>query len=289
MRNPTRTASVVRSGAAGARAAAFWRFVLDQLRRPAATLLPLRLFIGLGWLRAGVEKAIEPEWRDGTSLSAFLLGQLTDDRVAFPLYQALIAELFLPHALGLGWLIMLGQLLAGAAILSGTLTNLALAAGLFMNLNFLLAGVPDPSAFYIVIQAALLGAGAGAVLGGDALLSRAIRQPLLVAQPEGLRGGAPGRRVYLAAAIIALGMALYALRQVEDFSPAGSVEDPAMILTVLSVMGAIGSLIIYLQQPFVGGRARSSFRPQAVPVRARPAGWSAAPGSRPPRARSAAK
>jgi hypothetical protein len=75
------------------------------------------------------------------------------------------------------------------------------------------------------------------------------------AQPEGLRGGTPGRPVYLAAAIIALGMALYALRQVEDFSPAGSVHDPAMVLTVLSVMGAIGSLITYLQQPFAGGRA----------------------------------
>jgi hypothetical protein len=44
--------------------------------------------------------------------------------------------------------------------------------------------------------------------------------------------------------------------EVDDFSPAGSVDDPAMILTVLSVMGAIGSLITYLQQPLVGGRAR---------------------------------
>ena len=267
MRNPTQTTPVVGAGAAGAPVAVFGRFVLDELRRPAATLLPLRLFIGLGWLRASVEKAVEPGWWDGTSLSAILLGQLADDRVAFPLYQALIAELFLPQAHGLGWLIMIGQLLAGAAILTGTLTNLALAAGLFMNLNFLLAGVPDPSAFYIVIQAALLGAGAGAVLGGDALLSRAIRQPLLVAQPEGLRGATPGRTVYLAAAIIALGMALYALRQVEDFSPAGSVDDPAMILTVLSVIGAIGLLITYLQQPLAGGLAQSSLGRQAVPAR----------------------
>lgn len=50
-------------------------------------------------------------------------------------------------------------------------------------------------------------------------------------------------------------MALYALRQVDDFSAAGSVDDPAMILMVLPVMGAIGSLITYLQQPIAGGRA----------------------------------
>ena len=74
--------------------------------------------------------------------------------------------------------------------------------------------------------------------------------------------------MYLAAAIITLGMAAYALRQVEDFSPAGSVDDPAMILTVLSVMGAIGSLIIYyLQQPFAGGQTPSSLRPRAAPAR----------------------
>lgn len=52
-----------------------------------------------------------------------------------------------------------------------------------MNLNFVLAGVVNPSAFYIVIQATLLAGGAGTVPAGDALLApytRALRAAIPV-------------------------------------------------------------------------------------------------------------
>ena len=133
--------------------------------------MPVRLFIGLGWLRAGVEKLIEPTWWSGEALSTFLQGQISSDAIYFPFYQSLIPRLFEPHILLLSWLVMIGQLLAGMAILSGTLTNLALLAGLFMNLNFVLAGEVNPSAFYLVIQSVLLASNVGATLGGDAWLS----------------------------------------------------------------------------------------------------------------------
>ena len=146
-----------------------WAYLETELQKTNAFLLPLRLFIGLGWLRAGVEKAIDPLWRTGGKLSDFFQMQLAVDAVYFPFYETLITQLFEPNAFVLSWIVLIGELLAGLAILTGTLTNLGLLGGLLMNLNFVLAGVVNPSAFYIVIQGALLSANAGDNLGGRRL------------------------------------------------------------------------------------------------------------------------
>ena len=69
---------------------------------------------------------------------------------------------------------MIGQLLTGIAIGLGLFTNLALLGGLFMNLNFLLIGRVNPSAFYIVIQTVLFVGDAGMILGLDVLLASRI-------------------------------------------------------------------------------------------------------------------
>jgi thiosulfate dehydrogenase (quinone) large subunit len=224
------------------------RYVANQARLDGVYLVPLRLFIGLGWLRAFAEKAADPGWSDGTRLATFLTRQVHDGAVAFPLYEQLITSIFLPHARTLGWIIMAGQLLAGLAIMSGTLTNLALLGGLFMNLNFLLAGVPDPSAFYLVIQAVLFLANTGAILGADSYLSRVIHQPLLVARA----GPRPAytrsqRRLCMIMTLLSLVIALYGLAHISDFTAAGSVHDPAMILTVLASIGALLASIAYLR------------------------------------------
>ncbi|MGH2616158.1 MAG: hypothetical protein ACRDJC_13020, partial [Thermomicrobiales bacterium] len=208
-----------------------WADRLRQaVRRDGAYLVPLRLFIGLGWLRACAEKVLDPGWRDGSSLAAFLSGNVSAGDVAFPWYETLIAQVFLPHAAPLALVIVLGQCLAGVAIVAGGLTNAALLGGLFMNLNFLLAGAPNPSVFYIVIQAALLLTNAGAILSLDAGLAKTMHHPLLVAQPLAARRWSRCRAPMLAIGAISLITAIYALTHVTDWSPAGSVEDPAMIV-----------------------------------------------------------
>jgi thiosulfate dehydrogenase [quinone] large subunit len=211
-------------------------------------LVPVRAFIGIGWLRACAEKIIEPGWRDGASLAAFLDHQMQSGMVVFPAYRALVGDVFLAQALVLGWIVMIGQLLAGAAILTGSLTRAALLGGIFMNLNFLLAGVPDPSAFYIVIQVVLLMAGAGAVLGIDALLAAHGRFPLLAARPPGLQPSlALPAPAGIALAILACGIAVYATAQIRDWSPAGSVRDPAAVLAVLAYKTASWATIAALR------------------------------------------
>jgi hypothetical protein len=49
------------------------RFIKRELSKEGAYLLPLRLFIGMGWLRAFAEKVVDPDWLGGTVLAAFLL------------------------------------------------------------------------------------------------------------------------------------------------------------------------------------------------------------------------
>ncbi len=52
------------------------RLARRELSKDGAYLLPLRLFIGMGWLRASAEKIPDPGWYDGTALTAFLKDEL---------------------------------------------------------------------------------------------------------------------------------------------------------------------------------------------------------------------
>lgn len=229
-----------------------WPQIADQLRADLHSeriiLLPVRAFIGLGWLRAGVEKLIDPQWLDGASLHTFLSGQLTENRVAFPFYEALIQSLFLPQAQILSWIVLIGQLLAGLAILAGCFTSAALVGGLFMNLNFLLAGEPNPSAFYLVIQMALLLTNTGAILGIDVCLGRVRQLAWLTARPPTMPAPTHCRSwmrlsITLLCVISAGSTAVF----IRDFSPAGSVHDSAMILTILAAMAATWAGLSYLR------------------------------------------
>ena len=135
------------------------RHVQTQVSQENVLLFPLRLFIGVGWLRAGTEKALNPQWWDGHALAAWLSHHVPVS--PYPAYAALLR-----HDV-LALIIMFGQLLVGLGVLTGTYTRAALLAGIFMNLNFVAAGAPTPSAFYLVIQTALLAGGAGLVFSVD--------------------------------------------------------------------------------------------------------------------------
>lgn len=215
---------------------------LDHIDAKAAYLLPMRLFIGLGWLRAGVEKLLDPNWAGGDSLHAFLTEQMAGGDVYFPFYAQFIHQVFLPNAAALAWIVLIGQLLVGAAIASGTLTNAALLGGLFMNLNFILAGRVDPSAFYVVIQLALFFGNAGAVVGVDAWLSRRVPSLFAAAQTEPYRPTAAERQLLRGAALLAAIAALLAVPFIREFGPQ-SVTDPAMLLFILGGVAALGSFL----------------------------------------------
>ena len=222
-------------------------FLMGEFQRDSAYLFPLRLFIGIGWVRAGLEKYIDANWQNGSALVTFFNQQVSGGHVSFPFYQAMIRNFFTPQALSLSWVIMIGQLLVGIAVLAGFFTNFALLCGVFMNFNFIFAGQVNPSAFYIVIQMALFIGNAGAIIGIDQFLSRKIPVCFLVAQTDGIRKLlCVERATYLTMAILSLGGALFAIPYIRDFSP-HSVDDPAMILLVLSIIIGLSALITWMR------------------------------------------
>jgi thiosulfate dehydrogenase [quinone] large subunit len=224
-----------------------------ELQRENAYMLPLRLFIGLGWTRAGLEKLIDVEWHSGASLTAFFTDQIDNRMIYFPFYERLVNDLFMPHAQLMSWIIIIGELLAGLAIGLGLLTKPALLGGLFMNVNFLLVGRVNPSAFYIVIQVALLSANAGMVLGLDALAAR--RKPFR--RPQ-------NRQAFLLLAIGLWVIAVLDIPSIRDFSP-HSVTDPAMLLFILSILSGLSSFFTFMRLPTPDAvRVESNASPAAL-------------------------
>lgn len=228
------------------------RFVYYELLRENAYLLILRLFMGVGWIRTCVEKLPEAGWWDGTALTTFLQGHMMTGKVVFPFYQDLITNVFLPHAQVLGVITMFGEGLIGLAILTGTFTNFALLNAVFMNLNFIMAGAIDPSAFYLIIETVLFISNTGAILGVDLFLSRKIPFALIVAQPQfELKYLSVEKVSFLGLVFVSGLIALYGTFYVTDWSPT-SVKDPAMIIVVLATFGALSSFITFLRLQWIG-------------------------------------
>lgn len=248
--------------------------VLTELRKDRAYLVPLRLFIGLGWLRAAVEKVVDPAWYDGVALSSFLTQQLAWSQEAFPLYGALMERVLLPAATPIGLLVIVLQFAAGVAIVVGYRTGPALLVGLGLNVNFVLAGVPDPSAFYIVIQLVLFAGGAGRVLGLDGLRISSADAAALTTASSSRRVG-DRRRLYAGVAVASVAFAAAVAPSVSSLSPATVVEDPAMILVVsglfAAAVAALGALSVAPLRSTGGGRpvlaSTRPLTPSGAPLR----------------------
>jgi thiosulfate dehydrogenase [quinone] large subunit len=230
-------------------------------------LVPLRAFIGIGWIRASAEKITDPNWAGGGTVTEFLNIHLTNDQIAFPFYRDLTTDLFLPHAATLAWIVLLGQMMAGLGILTGTLTTAALLGGLFMNVNFVLAGATDPSPFYIVIQALLLVCGAGTIMGVDGWFAERRKAKWRHSQPPNASGRIRFRCFLVRAMCIPLVLAagavgVSAVGYIKDFSPAGSIHDSAAIMSMLGFVVAGWAIVAFLH---AGQRAANLRQTKARP------------------------
>ncbi len=214
----------------------FIAFILNIFQEEKIYLLPLRLFIGIGWIRAGLEKWLEPGWFDGSSLSLFLTTHVAEGTIVFPFYQQLVLTVFEPSAQSLGIIIMVSQLLVGLAIITGAFTNLALISGIFMNINFILVGETVPSTFYIIMQLVLMLSHIGTI-GIDGLLSKRVNFCFFVSKPSS-RNYSIFEKTFIGITIALLSItAIMLIPYIESFDPS-SVHDPAMVLFILSLFAA---------------------------------------------------
>ena len=129
--------------------------------RMAWLWLIVRLYVGYEWITAGWEKltghsiaigelgkAVGTPWvfagHDGAAMIGFAKGALAQATGAHPAVQGWYAwflqNVVIPAAPAFAYLITFGELAIGLGLLVGCLTGIAAFFGLFMNLNFLLAG-----------------------------------------------------------------------------------------------------------------------------------------------------
>jgi thiosulfate dehydrogenase (quinone) large subunit len=199
-----------------------------QLHRPGLVLvlLPLRLFLAAGWLRAGVEKLIEPTWWNGQALRTFLTAQHNG---ALPFFRPVMDHVIAPAATPVALVVMFTQIACGVAIAVGKQLRLALSWGFLLNVTFILAGRVNPSAFYLVMEAVMLFAIADGAIG--------------------VRPTSPSRRTVMAAGVAAtLGLSLVPF--IRTIEPGKVIEDPAMML---SFMGSIIAVTLLFR--------RAAYRP----------------------------
>ncbi len=111
-----------------------------------------QLFLGLGWLRAAVEKLISTGWWRGDVIRMFLIDR-QDQTLGW--YQPFVDLVVSPLAAVVAAVVLVSQAAIGLSFLSGRFVGPALLAGMLLNLHFIAAGAVNPSAFYLVMQGAI--------------------------------------------------------------------------------------------------------------------------------------
>ncbi|MEM8618711.1 MAG: hypothetical protein AAGF73_03225 [Actinomycetota bacterium] len=180
-------------------------------RTVAAVLLPLQLFLAAGWLRAGVEKVIDPAWWRGDTL----LGFLDDQRDhMLPFFRWFSDTAVAPIPAVVAFIVAEMQLAIAICLLSNRYVRPALWSAIVLNVTFTLAGAVNPSAFYIVMQVTLLLA-----LSRPVSLTIALRRAALWC-------------------IVGATMVPF----VRAIDPASVIDDPAAMLSFVAVLAAAGTL-----------------------------------------------
>lgn len=115
--------------------------------RSAPLWLLVRLYVGWFWLHAGWAKLFNPAWvgeNSGAAMTGFVNKALQKTEGLHPdvqgWYASFLETAVLPYPEAWAHAITYGEILVGVALILGFLTGIAAFFGVFMNLNFLLAG-----------------------------------------------------------------------------------------------------------------------------------------------------
>lgn len=132
--------------------------VLFADTRSAGLWLLLRGYAGWAWLTAGLGKWGEPVWtgpQAGAAVAGFARSALTKTAGEHPDvtagYAWFLQNVVIPNAAFFSWLVTLGEILVGLALLLGAFTGIAAFLGGFMNANFLLAGTVSSNPILFII------------------------------------------------------------------------------------------------------------------------------------------
>lgn len=141
---------------------AFLRFLFSDKRLSWLWLI-IRVYVGWEWLVAGWEKIISPMWigdKAGVAITGFLHGALAKTGGAHPnvagWYAYFIKTVALPNAEVFSYLVSFGEFFVGIGLILGALTGFAAFFGVFMNLNYLLAGTVSVNPTWLILELPLM-------------------------------------------------------------------------------------------------------------------------------------
>jgi len=125
---------------------AFARYLFGNTRA-GLVWLPVRLFLGFEWAVAGYDKLTGTGWTDGGSAllgywkGAVAIPTTGHAAITFEWYRSFLQFLIDHNAqTWFAWLVAVGELAVGIALLLGVLTGIAAFFGATMNMSYLLAG-----------------------------------------------------------------------------------------------------------------------------------------------------
>jgi len=109
----------------------------NTLRYPAWILLPMRIFLGLTFIYAGMQKLTDPQFFN-SSMPGYIGTQIQGMAHGSPLHDFLMS-VALPHAVLFGWLTLLGEIAVGLAVYAGFFFRPAAFVGMMLSLTFFLS------------------------------------------------------------------------------------------------------------------------------------------------------
>jgi thiosulfate dehydrogenase [quinone] large subunit len=125
----------------------FARFLFNN-RAAGLFWLPIRVYVGVSFLEAGLHKLSDPGWtQGGTALLAYWERAVAIPEaparpaITYDWYRDFIQFLININAESwFAWLVLLGEIAIGLGLIFGVLTGIAAFFGALMNMSFLLAG-----------------------------------------------------------------------------------------------------------------------------------------------------
>lgn len=115
---------------------------------PASFLLPLRIFMGVTFLYAGIQHLTDPSYFDPTK-PGYIGHLISQYAVGSPIHDFLLG-VAQPNAVAFGYVVAVGESIIGVAILIGFLLRLAAFLGLLLNFTFFLSA--DLERFPILLR-----------------------------------------------------------------------------------------------------------------------------------------
>ncbi|HXZ90605.1 MAG TPA: TQO small subunit DoxD [Candidatus Dormibacteraeota bacterium] len=113
---------------------------------PLGLIWPLRLFMGLTFVYAGVQHLTDPSYFD-PSKSGYIGHLVAQYAVGSPIHGFLLG-IVAPNAVSFGWMVASSEVLIGIATLTGFLFRVAALVGLMLNFTFFLSATWSAFPFY---------------------------------------------------------------------------------------------------------------------------------------------